>query len=188
MLVEKTVYDRFVGMLTDATSKLRVGDPEDMSTEMGPLVSEEHRELVSSFVDPPEKGAEVFHAAPVPDGPGWWYPPTVVTTTDPGLRVSREEIFGPVVVVMPFDDESDAVRKANDTRYGLSGSIWTRDSARALRMSRQVMAGVLSVNSNTSVRVGAPFGGMKQSGIGRELGLEALDSFSELKSVFYSAE
>jgi betaine-aldehyde dehydrogenase len=182
------VYDRFVGLLVDATSKLRVGDPEESSTEMGPLVSREHRELVSSFVDPPEKGAEVFHAAPVPQGSGWWYPPTVVTTTDPGLRVCSEEVFGPVVVVLPFDDEEDAVRMANDTRYGLSGSIWTRDSARALRMSRRVMAGVLSVNSNTSVRVGAPFGGMKQSGLGRELGLEALDSFSELKSVFYSAE
>ena len=188
VLVQKSVYERFVGLLTDAASKMRVGDPEDPATEMGPLVSEEHRELVSSFVDPPEKGAEVFHTAPVPRGPGWWYPPTVVTTSDPELRVSREEIFGPVVVVLPFDDEPDAVRKANDTRYGLSGSIWTRDSARAIRMSRQVMAGVLSVNSNTSVRVGAPFGGMKESGLGRELGLEALDSFSELKSVFYSAE
>jgi acyl-CoA reductase-like NAD-dependent aldehyde dehydrogenase len=188
LLVERSVYDRFVGMVAEATSRLSIGDPEDPATEMGPLVSEEHRRSVASFVEPPEAGAEVLRLAPVPQGQGWWYPPTMVVTADADLSVCREEVFGPVVVVLPFDDEADAVRMANDTRYGLSGSIWTRDSARALRMSRAVRAGVLSVNSNTSVRVGSPFGGMKQSGLGRELGLEALESFSELKSVFYSSE
>jgi acyl-CoA reductase-like NAD-dependent aldehyde dehydrogenase len=182
------VYDRFVELFSESTSQLRVGDPKDLATEMGPLVSEEHRSSVASFAESPHPGAEVIELTEIPKGPGWWYPPTMVTTADADLTVCREEVFGPVVVVLPFDDEADAVRMANDTRYGLSGSVWTRDSARALRMSRAVKAGVLSVNSNTSVRVGAPFGGMKQSGVGRELGLEALESFSELKSVFYSSE
>ena len=188
VLVQRSVYDSFVELFADATSQLRVGDPEDEVTEMGPLVSDEHRTSVDSFVEPAEAGAEVVKLGEIPQGPGWWYPPTMVVTADPDLTVCREEVFGPIVVVLPFDDEADAVRMANDTRYGLSGSVWTRDSARALRMSRAVRAGVLSVNSNTSVRVGAPFGGMKQSGFGRELGLEALESFSELKSVFYSSE
>jgi betaine-aldehyde dehydrogenase len=188
LLVERSVYDRFVELFSESTSQLRVGDPKDLATEMGPLVSEEHRSSVASFAESPQPGAEVIELTEIPKGPGWWYPPTMVTTADADLTVCREEVFGPVVVVLPFDDEADAVRMANDTRYGLSGSVWTRDSARALRMSRAVKAGVLSVNSNTSVRVGAPFGGMKQSGVGRELGLEALESFSELKSVFYSSE
>lgn len=186
--MERSVYDHFVELFADASSKLRVGDPQDPATEMGPLVSDDHRSSVASFVEPPEDGAEVVTLAEVPQTPGWWYPPTMVVTADADLTVCREEVFGPVAVVLPFDDEADAVRMANDTRYGLSGSVWTRDSARALRMSRAIRAGVLSVNSNTSVRVGAPFGGMKQSGFGRELGLEALESFSELKSVFYSSE
>ena len=124
----------------------------------------------------------------MPEGPGWWFPATVLAPVDPHERVWREEIFGPVVAVTPFDDEAHAVVLANDTPYGLSGSIWTRDSSRALRMAKAVQAGVLSVNSNTSVRVNAPFGGMKQSGFGRELGMEAMASFSDVKNVFLSTE
>jgi acyl-CoA reductase-like NAD-dependent aldehyde dehydrogenase len=124
----------------------------------------------------------------VPDGPGYWFPPTVVAPAQANWRMAREEIFGPIVAVIPFDDETDAVRLANDTPYGLSGSIWTRDSARSLRMARAVQAGNLSVNSNSSVRVQTSFGGMKQSGFGRELGLEALAAYSDVKNVFVSTE
>lgn len=188
VLVERSVYDEFVSLLVDATAAMVIGDPESASTEMGPLVSEEHRASVASFVDPPERRAEVLRPAAAPDAAGWWFAPAIVTTDDPGLRVCREEVFGPVVAVLPFEDEAGAVAMANDTRYGLSASVWTRDAGRALRMSRAVRAGVVSVNSNTSVRVSAPFGGMKESGLGRELGLEALDSFSDTKSVFYSSQ
>jgi len=155
---------------------------------MGPLVSAEHRARVEGFVEHDEDDLCVAGRSPIPDGAGWWFPATVLAPVDPALRVWREEIFGPVVAVTPFEDEAHAVALANDTPYGLSGSIWTRDSSRALRMAKAVRAGVLSVNSNTSVRVNAPFGGMKQSGFGRELGLEALASFSDVKNVFLSTQ
>ncbi len=188
ILVERSAFDRFVELLVTATEALVVGDPEDAATQMGPLVSADHRARVSGFVDPAEQGLHVAGRSGVPDGPGWWFPATVLAPVEPDRRVWREEIFGPVVAVTPFEDEAHAVELANDTPYGLSGSIWTRDSSRALRMAKAVQAGVLSVNSNTSVRVNAPFGGMKQSGFGRELGLEALASFSDVKNVFLSTE
>jgi len=188
VLVEHKVFDRFVEQLVAATQALVVGDPEDDATQMGPLVSADHRARVSGFVDQSHDEPRVAGRSPVPDGPGWWFPATVLAPVDPGLRVWREEIFGPVVAVTPFEDEAHAVALANDTPYGLSGSIWTRDSSRALRMAKAVRAGVLSVNSNTSVRVNAPFGGMKQSGFGRELGMEALASFSDIKNVFLSSQ
>jgi acyl-CoA reductase-like NAD-dependent aldehyde dehydrogenase len=158
---------------------------------MGPLVSADHRRSVERFLAPgmgePGGGpVKAFVEGTVPDGPGFWFPPTVVAPAHPGWRMAREEIFGPVVAVIPFDDEEDAVRLANDTPYGLSGSVWTRDGARALRTARAVQSGNLSVNSHSSVRVQTSFGGMKQSGFGRELGLEALASYSEVKNVFVS--
>ena len=187
ILVERSVYDRFVELLVAATEALVVGDPEDPATQMGPLVSAAHRHQVAGFVASPA-GVPVAGRSPVPAGPGWWYPATVLAPVEPAARVWREEVFGPVVAVTPFDDEAHAIALANDTPYGLSGSIWTRDGARALRMAKAVQAGVLSVNSNTSVRVNAPFGGTKQSGFGRELGLEALAGYSEVKNVFLSTE
>jgi acyl-CoA reductase-like NAD-dependent aldehyde dehydrogenase len=162
---------------------VRVGDPLDDSTEMGPLISADQRETVGSYVD---DEAPVAFRGPAPDGPGFWYPPTVLCPVSNDDRQAREEIFGPVAAVIPFDDEADAVRLANDTIYGLSGSIWTRDGARALRVARAVETGVLSINSNTSVRVSTPFGGFKQSGFGRELGPDALNHYTELKNVYYA--
>ncbi len=193
VLVQRTVLDRFLDLLTDAVARWTVGDPTDPSVQMGPLVTASHRRVVEGFLAPgmgaPGGAAvETFATGTVPDGPGFWFPPTVVAPADPGWRLAREEIFGPVVAVIPFDDEEDAIRLANDTPYGLSGSIWTRDGARALRMARAVQAGNLSVNSHSSVRVQTSFGGMKQSGFGRELGLEALASYSDVKNVFVSTE
>jgi len=182
ILVQKSVYDRFLERFIAATEGVEVGDPADESTEMGPLVSEAHRETVSSFVD----GEPVFRGE-VPEGAGFWFPCTIVEATNED-RIAREEVFGPVAAVIPFEDEADAIRIANDTPYGLSGSIWTRDGARALRVARALEAGVLSVNSNSSVRVQTPFGGFKQSGFGRELGMQGLDGYSEVKSVFISTE
>ena len=182
ILVQRSVYDRFLELLIAATQGLKVGDPSLDQTEMGPLVSAAHRETVASFVE-----AEPVFQGDVPEGRGFWFPCTIVEATN-NDRVAREEVFGPVVAVIPFEDEADAIRIANDTPYGLSGSIWTRDGARALRVVRAVDAGVLSVNANTSVRVQTPFGGFKQSGFGRELGMHALEGYSEIKSVFISTE
>ena len=182
ILVQKSVYDRFLDDLVKATRGIKIGDPADETTEMGPLISAQHRETVSSFVDD-----EPAFRGETPGGAGFWFPCTIVEATNED-RIAREEVFGPVVAVISFEDEADAVRIANDTPYGLSGSIWTRDGARALRVARALDTGVLSVNSNSSVRVQTPFGGFKQSGFGRELGMQGLDGYSEVKTVFISTE
>ena len=183
ILVERAAYDRFLDLLVEATRGVVVGDPADEATEMGPLISAAHRATVASYVD----GVQPLFRGEAPEGRGYWFPCTLVEATNED-RVAREEVFGPVAAVIPFADEADAVRIANDTPYGLSGSIWTRDGARALRVARAVESGVLSVNSNGSVRVATPFGGFKQSGFGRELGMHALEGYSEVKSVFVSTE
>jgi acyl-CoA reductase-like NAD-dependent aldehyde dehydrogenase len=182
ILVERTAYDHFAGLLIEATRGVRVGDPADDGTEMGPLISAQHRQQVATYVD-----GEPLFRGDAPGGTGFWYPCTLVEATNDD-RIAREEVFGPVAAIIPFADEADAIRIANDTPYGLSGSIWTRNGARALRVARALETGVLSVNSNSSVRVQTPFGGFKQSGFGRELGMQALDGYSETKSVFISTE
>lgn len=183
ILVERPVYDRFMELLEAAVGDWVVGDPASERSQMGPLISAAHRERVASLLD----GAPVAFRGRCPSAPGHWFPPTVLTPPR-DARVVREEVFGPVVAVLPFEDEADAVALANDTAYGLSGSIWTRDVGRALRVARGVESGTLSVNSNSSVRYWTPFGGMKRSGLGRELGPDALEAFSELKNVFISTE
>jgi acyl-CoA reductase-like NAD-dependent aldehyde dehydrogenase len=180
ILVERRVYDRFVELLVQATRTVKVGDPEDDETQMGPLISAAHRETVAGFVD-----GDALFRGDTPEGPGFWFPCTLVEATNED-RVAREEVFGPVAAVIPFDGEEEAIRIANDTPYGLSGSIWTENGARALRVARALETGVISINSNTSVRVSTPFGGFKQSGFGRELGMHALDGYSELKNVYYA--
>ena len=185
ILVEGSVFDEFLSLMEPAVTSMRVGDPLDEATDMGPLISADHRENVASYV--PED-APVAIRGEAPEGRGFWFPPTVLAPVDNSDRAAAEEIFGPVVAVIPFRDEEDAVRLANDTIYGLSGSIWTQNGARALRVARRIETGVLSINSNTSVRVGTPFGGMKQSGVGRELGPHALDYYTEVKNVFLATE
>jgi acyl-CoA reductase-like NAD-dependent aldehyde dehydrogenase len=181
ILVERSAVEPFLEALEREVKALRVGDPLDDVTQMGPLISADQREKVASYVD---EDAPVAFRGSAPDGPGFWFPPTVLSPVSNDDRAARDEIFGPVAAVIPFDDEGDAVRIANDTVYGLSGSIWTRDGARALRVSRALETGTISVNSNTSVRVTTPFGGFKQSGVGRELGPFALEHYTELKNVF----
>ncbi len=180
ILVERQVYDEFLGRLQEAVQAMRVTDPAREDSEMGPMVSAAQRASVQRYID----GADVAFTGSCPDGAGFWLPPTVVESTSTEEAVWREEVFGPVVAVMPFDDEEEAVRLANDTEYGLSGSVYTRDLARALRVSRRVEAGNLSVNSHASVRYWTPFGGYKQSGLGRELGPDAPNAFTEEKNVF----
>ncbi len=185
ILVQRSVYDRFMELLEPAVAGVRVEDPGLDTAEMGPLISRGQWETIASYV--PDDAPVAFRGS-CPTGPGFWFPPTVLAPTSADDRSVREEIFGPVVVVLPFEDEADAIRIANDTPYGLSGSIWTENLGRALRVSRAVETGALSVNSHSSVRYWTPFGGYKQSGLGRELGPDAVDAFTEVKNVFIATE
>ena len=183
ILVERSALDAFMDAFEEAVEAIKVGDPLDEATQMGPLISAGQREAVASYVP---DGAPVAIRGSAPDGPGYWFPPTVLCPVERSDRAVTEEIFGPVAVVITFRDEEEAIALANDTIYGLSGSVWTRDGARALRVARALETGVISINSNTSVRVATPFGGFKQSGVGRELGPHALEHYSELKTIYYA--
>ncbi len=185
ILVEASALDRFMEALEEAVEAVKVGDPLDDETEMGPLISAGQRDAVSSYVS---DDAPVAIRGSAPGGRGFWFAPTVLAPVSNDDRAAREEIFGPVACVIPFRDEREAIRLANDTIYGLSGSVWTRDGAKAFRVARAIDTGVISINSNTSVRVSTPFGGFKQSGFGRELGPHALEHYTEVKNVYYATE
>jgi betaine-aldehyde dehydrogenase len=185
ILVEREVLDDFLAALAPEVEGIKVGDPLDESTQMGPLISAGQRESVASFVP---ADAPVAIRGSAPEGDGYWFPPVVLSPVSNDDRAAREEIFGPVAAVIPFSGEAEAIALANETIYGLSGSVWTRDGARALRVARAIETGVISINSNSSVRVSTPFGGFKQSGVGRELGPDALEAYTELKNVYYATE
>jgi len=185
ILVQASVFDRFMELLEPAVAGVQVGDPALAQTQMGPLITAAHRDRVAAYV--PDDAPVAFRGS-APAGAGFWYPPTVLAPADTGSPAFTEEVFGPVVTVTPFADEAEAIAIANDTPYGLSGSIWTGNVGRAIRVSRAVETGNLSVNSHSSVRYWTPFGGFKQSGLGRELGPDALDSFTDIKNVFIATD
>ncbi len=180
VLVQRGVFDRFVELFVSASKEWKVGDPMDTTTAMGPLVTAQHLAKVRSFTD----GLDTVFTGDAPAGPGFWHPIMIATPSDPTSNICRDEVFGPVAVVIPFDDEADAIRICNDSDYGLSGSVWTGDGGTALRVARAMEVGTISVNSNSSVRYSTPFGGFKQSGLGREHSMHVLDHYTELKNVF----
>jgi aldehyde dehydrogenase (NAD+)/betaine-aldehyde dehydrogenase len=187
VLVESSIYDDFVARFSEAAASLKVGDPLDPETQVGSLISNEHRDRVHGYVETGrEEGAEVVTGGEALDGSGAFYPPTVLAQVDNSMRVAQEEIFGPVVTVIPFEDEKDATRIANDVRYGLMATVWTGDPGRGHRLARRIKAGTVGINMPFTAFPGIPFGGYKQSGFGRELGLETLDDYLETKSVIVS--
>lgn len=185
ILVERSAMDEFMAELEAAVAEIRVGDPLDESTTMGPLISASHHASVSSFL---EDGPAIAIRGQAPEGAGFWFAPTVLCPVDPSARAATEEIFGPIAAVIPFEGEEEAIRMANDTIYGLSGSVWTRDGAKGLRVARAVESGNLAINSNSSVRVNTPFGGFKRAGYGRELGPQAMDAYTEVKTIYIRTE